>query len=78
MDFDLTLTDTQPAQIWGLHNEFLSSPRLDNQITCYVALLALIAHAKDAPSSQADVAMIALFDHEEVGSGSMQVTDEVR
>ena len=35
-------------------------------------MLALIDHAKEAPPSQPDVAMIALFDHEEVGSGSAQ------
>jgi len=72
LDFDLTLCDTQAAQIWGLKNEYLSSPRLDNQITCYLAMLALVAHAKAAPPTQPDVSMIALFDHEEVGSGSMQ------
>ena len=38
MDFELTLCDTQPAQVWGLSSEFLSSPRLDNQIHCFTAL----------------------------------------
>ncbi|EOD24983.1 hypothetical protein EMIHUDRAFT_430284 [Emiliania huxleyi CCMP1516] len=77
LDFDLTLCDTQPsatrdyARDWGA-DEFLSAPRLDNQLTCYLAMLALIDHAKEAPPSQPDVAMIALFDHEEVGSGSAQ------
>jgi aspartyl aminopeptidase len=31
-DLELSLCDTQPAQIWGVGSEFLSSPRLDNQV----------------------------------------------
>lgn len=31
LDFELSLCDTQPSQIWGMNGEFLSSPRLDNQ-----------------------------------------------
>ena len=31
-DFELSLCDTQPPQVWGLNDEFLSSPRLDNQV----------------------------------------------
>jgi aspartyl aminopeptidase len=76
MDFELSLCDTQPPQVWGLHNEFLSSPRLDNQVHCFTSLCALIEHANAADlegasrGGQTDVAMIALFDHEEVGSES--------
>ena len=70
MDFEMTLCDTQPAQIWGLSSELLSAPRLDNQIHCFTALRALMAHAADAPASAPDVCLVALFDHEEVGSDS--------
>ena len=41
-DFELLLVDCQPSQIWGLNNEFLSSPRLDNQVHCFTALRALL------------------------------------
>lgn len=70
MDFELSLFDTQPAQVWGLANEFLSAPRLDNQIHCFAALRALLERAATAPPAASDVSMIALFDHEEVGSES--------
>ena len=69
-DFELLLVDCQPSQIWGLNNEFLSSPRLDNQVHCFTALRALLDHTETMPPTQPDVAMIALFDHEEVGSES--------
>jgi len=62
---ELMLHDTAPAQLIGLDNEFLSAPRLDNQISCHAALTAI---AGTTPSST--IPMIALFDHEEVGSVS--------
>lgn len=70
MDFEMTLCDTQPSQIWGLERELLSAPRLDNQMHCFTALRALLAQAASAPPSAPDVCLIALFDHEEVGSDS--------
>ena len=58
------LVDTQKAEIFGRESEFIASPRIDNQISCWAALTALLADAGDQPM------MIALFDHEEVGSQS--------
>mmetsp|Transcript_42081 Transcript_42081/g.51035 ORF Transcript_42081/g.51035 Transcript_42081/m.51035 type:complete len:387 (-) Transcript_42081:190-1350(-) len=70
MDFELSLCDFQNAQIWGLEREFLSSPRLDNQIHCFTCLKSIIAQAQANDKSNPQVSMIALFDHEEVGSES--------
>lgn len=58
------LVDTQQAEIIGRELEFLSSSRIDNQISCWAALSALLDANSDQPM------MIALFDHEEVGSQS--------
>ena len=58
------LFDVQKASIFGLNNEFLASARIDNQVSCWSAMNALTNVATDAPS------MVALFDHEEVGSNS--------
>jgi aspartyl aminopeptidase len=70
-DLELTLCDTQGGAIWGAKNEFLSSPRLDNQIHCYTGLTALLAHSRDL-SQDTGVSMLACFDHEEIGSESAQ------
>ena len=72
VDFEISLHDTQKAAITGAANEFLCSSRLDNQASCFVAVEALIAHANDAAKLDADtdVSLIALFDHEEIGSDS--------
>jgi len=71
-DFELALYDTQKAALGGLSGEFLSSARLDNQATCITSTLALIDYANDAASlaKDTDISLIALFDHEEVGSAS--------
>jgi aspartyl aminopeptidase len=58
------LVDTQQAQIFGRNSEFIASARIDNQISCWAAIFALLADTSDQPM------MIALFDHEEVGSQS--------
>ena len=60
------LIDTQRAQIIGRDSEFIASSRIDNQISCWAALSALIDVDSDLPM------LIALFDHEEVGSQSTQ------
>ncbi|XP_023343173.1 probable aspartyl aminopeptidase isoform X2 [Eurytemora carolleeae] len=70
-DMELTLTDTQPGATWGPKNEFLSSPRLDNQVHCFTGLSALLEHSKDL-SNDTGVSMLACFDHEEIGSDSAQ------
>ena len=71
-DVELSMYDTQPGATWGVNNEFLSVARLDNQIHCFTAMEALLNHSGNAAlvEEDTDVAMIALFDHEEVGSQS--------
>ncbi|MBS9532461.1 M18 family aminopeptidase [Mycobacterium sp. M1] len=65
LGFDLMVHDLNPARLSGIGDAFVSAPRLDNQASCYAGLEALLA-AK--PHSQLPV--LALFDHEEVGSTS--------
>lgn len=70
VDFDLSVIDTQPAAIGGIYDEFIFSPRLDNLISCYCAIKAIV----DAEALESDsmVRMVCLFDHEECGSSSPQ------
>ncbi len=68
-NFELGLFDCQPAILGGIKNEFLNSARLDNLATCFVALESILAYSKSSDKDQDDmVSMIALFDHEEIGS----------
>ena len=77
IDFELTCYDAQPSGLFGLHNEFVSSPRLDNLASSLCSLDALIERSK-IPIEQrdnAEIDMIMLFDHEEIGSCSAQGAD---
>ena len=66
---DLCLYDLSPPVIGGLDGELVFSARLDNQAMCHAALQGLLAGAVEVePPAQTSV--VALFDHEEVGSSS--------
>jgi len=70
-NFELGLFDCQPASLGGIKDEFLYSARLDNLGTCFVALESIIDYSKsDSVSLDDQVSVIALFDHEEIGSQS--------
>lgn len=64
LGFDLCLYDTQRAALAGGQNEFLLSSRLDNLASCHAALRALLGASPAAAATR----VIAIYDHEEVGS----------
>ena len=64
--FELCLFDTQPGAIGGANAEFVFSARLDNLSSCHAAVSALLA----SPDGNDRTRVIALYDHEEVGSQS--------
>ena len=68
VSWDLSLYDVQGATVSGASSEFIHSARLDNLASCFAATSAL------AKASQPNAAtrIIALYDHEEVGSRSAQ------
>lgn len=67
MDFELNVLDSQKPSLVGLHQEFISGPRLDNLGSSLLALESLVDTSRSATQ---DINMIMLFDHEEVGSTS--------
>lgn len=61
---DVRLADTQrPARI-GVERELFASPRLDNLSSVFASLVALI----EGSVADGEIAMLAAFDHEELGS----------
>jgi aspartyl aminopeptidase len=62
---DLMTHDLTPSRVTGVDDDFVSAPRLDNQASCYAGLEAFL---DVAPAEYLPV--LALFDHEEVGSTS--------
>jgi len=64
LDFELSLYDCQPPALVGLKQDFIASARLDNLLSCFIGLRALLDSA-DARSK-----LLVCNDHEEVGSAS--------
>lgn len=67
LDYELTVFCDEKPQFVGLKDELISAPRLDNLNSC-AALVSAIIGSKRAGGMN----LIALFDHEEIGSRSKQ------
>ncbi|MGD8860737.1 MAG: M18 family aminopeptidase [Myxococcales bacterium] len=66
--WDLCLHDVQPSTIGGHDDSLLLAPRLDNLASCHTLLTALMRAGDEHDATR----LIALYDHEEVGSRSAQ------
>ena len=64
LDCELSLYDTQPPRLVGLHREFIAGARLDNLLSCFAGV-----HALMESDGEFDAIMVC-NDHEEVGSVS--------
>lgn len=67
---ELMLFDLTPPAVGGQANEFIFSARLDNLAMCHAAVSALASAGSASAGAPDGIAVIALFDHEEVGSVS--------
>lgn len=77
VDFEMLLYDTQKATIGGLNDELIFSARLDNLMMSFCSVEGLIASLKSptALDNDSSIRLIALFDHEEIGSRTAQGAD---
>ncbi len=64
LDYELSFYDVQVPAVVGLHDDFIASARLDNLLSCYTALQALLK------TQSAQNCLLVCNDHEEVGSMS--------
>ena len=65
LDWELSLYDTQAPGFVGLNNDFIASARLDNLLSCFGGLQAIINSADSGEWN-----LFVANDHEEVGSAS--------
>ncbi|MBI3072974.1 MAG: M18 family aminopeptidase [Deltaproteobacteria bacterium] len=73
---DLSLFDAAPPARGGADGEFIFSARLDNLAMCHAGLTALLRlPSGDNRTAASATAVLALFDHEEVGSQSARGAD---
>jgi aspartyl aminopeptidase len=66
--YDLVVADAQEPSVFGADGEFLASARLDNLSSVHAGVTAL-ARVLDSAQETA-IAVLAAFDHEEVGSST--------
>ncbi|OIO70139.1 MAG: M18 family aminopeptidase [Zetaproteobacteria bacterium CG1_02_53_45] len=64
LDYELSFYDVQPPAVIGLNDDFIAAARLDNLLSCYTGLMALLDNSGNQN------ALLICSDHEEVGSGS--------
>ena len=67
LDFDLYLADASPSCTFGMHDEFISSGRLDDLSMCFAGLEAMISVKENDITN-----VLAIFDNEETGSQTKQ------
>ncbi|UVE16555.1 M18 family aminopeptidase [Pseudomonas sp. LS44] len=64
LDYELSFYDTQGAAVIGLNGDFIAGARLDNLLSCYAGLQALLQAEGE------ESCVLVCTDHEEVGSCS--------
>lgn len=64
LDYELSFYDTQPAAVIGLNRDFIAGARLDNLLSCYAGLQALLSAGDE------ETCVLVCTDHEEIGSSS--------
>jgi aspartyl aminopeptidase len=64
LDYDLYCYDVQKPALVGVYEDFIASARIDNLLSCFVGLEALVN------SDPQQTCMLVCNDHEEVGSAS--------
>lgn len=67
---DLMAFDLTPARFVGNENSMLASGRVDDLVSCFSALEALISISQEEADSNEHISLLCLFDHEEVRSQS--------
>lgn len=77
LEYDLYLYNAEPAGWVGFDSAMISSARIDN-IASVAALTEGFIQSKERKGNRtADIALIALFDNEEIGSRSKQGADSM-
>lgn len=71
LDYEFYIYNCEKGTLWGLNEEFYSSPRLDN-LTSVEGCLSGLLSAKQCGKDDDTISLIALYDNEEVGSRTKQ------
>lgn len=67
LNWELELFDTQPGVVGGMSKEFIFAPRIDDKLCSWAAAEGLL-EATDLAAKGGSIALVGLFDDEEIGS----------
>lgn len=67
LTYDLFLYNREHGRVWGMNDEFIASPRLDDQQCAYCSLTGFMQEKNDQ-----SINVAVFFDNEEVGSRTRQ------
>lgn len=67
LNYDLFLYNREKGRVWGMEDEFIASPRLDDLQCAYCSLMGFLKE-----SNENSINICACFDNEEVGSRTRQ------
>ena len=70
LDYELSFYDVQSPSYVGLNDEFITSARMDNLLSCYIGLTSLVDSVNNDSVNRG--CMLVCSDHEEVGSQSAE------
>jgi aspartyl aminopeptidase len=65
--YDVVIADSARGTVFGKDSAFFASGRLDDLASVHAGVVALVAHE---PAAGGPIAVLAAFDHEELGSAS--------
>ena len=65
--YEIYAYDTQPAAITGLNDDYVSAARLDNLLSCFCGMTAMLEAFEQQPEKPQ---LLICTDHEEIGSQS--------
>jgi aspartyl aminopeptidase len=69
VDHEISLYDVQAPSLTGLQQDFIAAARLDNLLSCFAGMEALLASDAQASKGDGNVLLVCT-DHEEVGSAT--------
>lgn len=75
LDLDGFIFDSKQGNFFGMNEEFISSSRIDNLLSTFTALNALIKSGNEYSKDNAFIDVVCFFDHEECGSVSSTGAD---
>jgi len=68
LDYEMSFYEAEAGQCYGLNQEFIAASRLDNLLSCFIGLEAMLDACQQGDTKQS--LLLVCNDHEEVGSQS--------